>query len=675
MAPLSLRADISPRSINDADRTVELIFTTGAAVRRMDYWTGKDYLEILSLDPAHVRLDRLNDGAPLLDSHSAWSVADQLGAVVPGSAVLMKKAGLVKVRFSKREAVEPVWQDVRDGIIRSVSVGYMPHKYEETAGEGDAIPTRKAIDWEPFEVSMVPIPADAGAKVRGGSADANPCEIVTRAQEEPKPSKEAVPTKESKMNEDRSETIAESVERTAPPATPPPPAEPTERDAGAAAERTRVQGIRNACLAARLPRSFEDKLIADGVALVDAQNRVFDELRKRDANPGTPNPNAGRVEIVGDDPMVHKRRGIENALLHRCFPRQPGPVPGKMVGFELSDEGREYRGLGLMDIAEIYLRGQGVRITGMNKLDRAGAALFTRAGMHTTSDFPYLLADAANKLLREAYAEAPQTWQPLARSVPLADFKASNMLQVGEAPALAEILEHGEFTHGTITEGREQVQLKTYGKIFAITRTALINDDLNAFAQVPAAFGRAARALETTLAWAQITSNPTMGDAHSLFDATYHINYTASGTAISVDSLGVARKALRSQKGLDGVTRLNLMARYLIVPAAKETIADQYVAQITPAEGAKANPFAVGGRTPLAVICEPLLDGTSATAWYMATDVASAPALFYGTLDGQAGPSVDQELGFDIDGLKVRCRLDVAFKAADWRAIYLNAGA
>lgn len=683
---MSLRADVVPQSIDTDARSVILTFTTGAAVRRMDWWTGKEYVETLSLDPENVRLDRLNNGAPLLDSHSNFSVADVLGTTEPGSANLTKAAGTVRVRFSRRDAVEPIWQDVRDGIIKDVSIGYRVYKFEETAGRNEnELPMRRAIDWEPFEVSMVPIPADAGAKVRGGqSSDANPCEIVRRVQEEPptetvdkvEVTTTVTTTKETKLMEDdvRSETIAEPVERPTAPAKADPP-EPNERDAGVAAERARVLGIHNACIAARMPRSFEDDLIAKGYSLVDAQARVFEELKKRaDPQPGVPD---GRPTgpIVGDDPMVHKRKAVENALLHRCFPRQPGPVPGTSVGFELSEEGRQYRGLGLMDIAEIFLRAQGMRITGMSKLERAGAALYTRAGMHTTSDFPNLLADVANKLLREAYAEAPQTWAPIARPVRLADFKASNMLQIGDAPALLEVLEHGEFTHGTIAEAKEQIQLKTYGRIFAITRQALINDDTNAFSEVPQAFGRAARTKETALAWAQITSNPTMGDSNSLFDSTNHGNYTSSGTAISVDSLGVARKLLRSMKGIDGATPLNLMARYLIVPAAKETIADQYVTQITPAASSNANPFAVGGRTPLAVICEPLLDAASTTAWYLATDVASCPVLLYGTLDGQAGPQVDQELGFDVDGLKVRCRLDVAFKAADWHGIYKNVGA
>ncbi len=146
----------------------------------MDFWTGKRYREVLSMDPAHVRLDRLNAGAPLLDAHSAYSIGDVLGAVQPDTARLEKGRGVATVRFSKRDAVEPIFNDVADGIISNVSVGYRVYKFVEDTPKDGGTPTRTAIDWEPFEVSMVPMPADVGARVRAGDkSQTNPCVIET----------------------------------------------------------------------------------------------------------------------------------------------------------------------------------------------------------------------------------------------------------------------------------------------------------------------------------------------------------------------------------------------------------------------------------------------------------------------------------------------------------------
>ena len=177
--PLCLRAGIT--AIDDETRTVELVFSTGAAVERFDWWTGKRYLEKLSLKAEHLRLDRLNAGAPLLDAHSAYSVTDQLGVVESDSVKLTAKEARAIVRFSKRAAVDDVWNDVRDKIIRNVSVGYKVHKFEEETS-GNKIPVRTAVDWEPYEISMVPMPADMGAQVRAGNRSlANSCVIITRS--------------------------------------------------------------------------------------------------------------------------------------------------------------------------------------------------------------------------------------------------------------------------------------------------------------------------------------------------------------------------------------------------------------------------------------------------------------------------------------------------------------
>lgn len=178
LPPLSVRADVG--TVNVDKRTVDLVFSTGAAVERYDYWTGKRYIEKLSMDPKSVKLERLNAGGPLLDAHSSYSISDQIGVVEPGTAKIVKGEARATVRFSRREAVEPIFQDVRDGVIRNVSVGYRILRFEETQGENGALPTRLATLWEPHEISMVPMPADYGAGVRSAHVQLNPCELVSR---------------------------------------------------------------------------------------------------------------------------------------------------------------------------------------------------------------------------------------------------------------------------------------------------------------------------------------------------------------------------------------------------------------------------------------------------------------------------------------------------------------
>jgi hypothetical protein len=661
VSPLCIRADVA--AVSDENRTVELIFSTGAAVERFDWSTGQRYLEKLSLKAEHIKLDRLNSGgAPLLDSHSAWSLSDQIGVVEPDSVRLTAKEARATVRFSKRAEVEPIWQDVRDGIIKNVSIGYRVYKFEEEKASGNRLAVRTAVEWEPFEVSMVTMPADAGARVRSGDkSNTNSCVIVTH--------------QETKMSDEirSSETIVEQNPLIpATPATTPAP-EPNEQDAARDAERSRIQGIIAGCRAARLPQSYADRLIADGVTLVDAQTRILQELAARgnQNNGPTSTPTGSRDLIVGEDPLVHVRAGVENALLHRMHPYVP--ASGKLAarGFQLTEEGRQYRGMTLLDVAKAYLSARGIRVTGLSKIDVAGVALGLRGGHHTTSDFANLLADLPNKILRQAYLEAPQTFGPIVRMMTLADFKKSRLLQLGEAPALLEVGEHGEYTDGTIGESKEEIQLKTYGRKFSITRQALVNDDTDAFSRVPMAFGRQARNKESDLVWTEITANAAMGDGVTLFHST-HANLSGTSDAIAVASIGAGRTAMRRQTGIDAVTLMNLEPKTLIVPATKETLADQFVSTaLLASQSSNVNPF--GGK--LAVVAEPRLDVNSTVSWYLAASPDQIDIIVLATLEGESGPRVDSRIGFDVDGVEIKISHDIAAKVVDFRGLWKNPGA
>ena len=667
--PLCLRADIT--SVDDDTRTFELTFSTGAAVERMDWWTGKRYLEKLSMKPEHIRLGRLNAGAPLLDAHSAWSITDQIGVVVDDSAQIVGGKARAKVRFSKRESVAEIVGDVRDKVVRNVSVGYRVHKFEEDAGKDNKIPVRTAIDWEPFEISMVPMPADTGAQVRGQGqerGDTNPCVIVTRAGQET--------TMLDDPNPSPSETL---VERNpldpgaplAPRLTLATPHEPTDHDRGADAERTRIQGLMAAARHARLPISFAEKWIADKTTLLDGQRLALEECGKRDV--ATIPRVSGPSIQMGDDPQVHVRAGMENALLHRANPEM----------FKLEDHGRQYRGLTLLDTARIFLQAQGHRTTSLTRMELAGLAmgLNTRGGMHTSSDFANLLADVASKSLRRAYEVSPQTFSVIGRRVTLPDFKAVKRLSLGEAPGLKTIDEQGEFTRGTIGEGKEEFQLTTYGRIFAITRKAIVNDDTDAFSRVPTLFGRAARNLESDVVWVQILANPNMGDGVALF-ATAHGNLAGTPSIIDIANVGIGRSSMRKQLALDAVTVLNLSPKFLIVCPEIETVADQFVSvNLLASQASNVNPFAgkltvvTEPRLSLGITIDSTLVAGDVNAWYLSAAPDQVDILEYGSLEGEEGPMVESRVGFDVDGLEIKCRHDFAAKVIDHRGLYKNAGA
>ena len=164
-----------------ADRTARVVWTTGAEVRRLALHGGdiKIVRESLSLANGHVDLSRMT-GAPFLKNHERTSIDSVVGVVE--RAWIENGVGRAELKFSRRPDVDTYWADVKDGILRQVSIGYMVDRYEDVSEEGDAETHLRAVRWTPMEVSLVPIAADAGAGFRAAHVT-NPCEIIERADD------------------------------------------------------------------------------------------------------------------------------------------------------------------------------------------------------------------------------------------------------------------------------------------------------------------------------------------------------------------------------------------------------------------------------------------------------------------------------------------------------------
>ncbi|MBT8458369.1 MAG: phage major capsid protein, partial [Boseongicola sp.] len=112
--------------------------------------------EILVHDKKSVDLSFLNSGnAPLLDNHNRHtSVRTQIGVI--DKAWLSGKRIYVTVRFSNRAEAQEIKQDIEDGILTNVSVGYDVLKVERDADSEDY----RVTSWKPKEASVVSVPAD-----------------------------------------------------------------------------------------------------------------------------------------------------------------------------------------------------------------------------------------------------------------------------------------------------------------------------------------------------------------------------------------------------------------------------------------------------------------------------------------------------------------------------------
>ncbi len=659
----SRAAAFKPESVDEKERTIEMIWSTGATVRRHDYRTGKPFDEELSLDPAHVDLSRLNAGAPLLDSHKAWNLGGVIGVVeearIENNGDQLE--GHARVRFSEREEITPIWNDVKGGIIRAVSVGYRVRSYEITEEEGK-IPVWRAVDWMPMELSAVPIGADPGAGFRSESTADTSCQLITRADvpsipNEGKQTMDTEQEKDERANKEiatvestvaQTETRSKKVNSTASL-----DASRMAAEKAVSAERTRIAGIFDSQAKLGVERAFADGLVERGISLDDARRQLIDEAAKR----GQANQIRNHTVMAGElDEKETRKMAVETALMHRFDP----------VSHQMNDAARQWRGMTLLEMARHFLEAEGKRMRGLSRDEIATRAL------QTTSDFPLILANVANKTLRKAYDTAPRTFQPFCRQVTASDFKSMQRIQLGEAPSLEKVNQNGEYHRGSMGEAQESYRVETYGKIISISRQVLINDDLDAFTRIPQLFGVAAANLESDVVWSIFTDNPKMGDGTNLFHSN-HKNLAGTGTVLSVAAVGKGRAAMSKQVGLDGKTVLNVRPAYLIVPASLEMTAEQMVAQnLMPTTTSDVVPQSV--RT-LSVIPEARLDNASETAWFLAATPSQIDTIEYAYLEGQTGVYIETRVGFDVDGVEIKARLDFGAKAIDWRGIFKNSGA
>ena len=660
--PLQQRAAVLERvapAAEGAEESFRVTWTTGAKVRRFDWENNRAYDEELQVDSKSVNLQRLNSGsAPVLDTHSAWSVDDVKGVVRAGSAKLDGGNGVADIQLDTGPENASIMRKVQSGILRNVSIGYRVNRYDIIHRDGN-VPIYRATDWEPYEISLVPIGADAGAGIRSAPST-YPCELYQPNQMENRtmPQETTLDPNATSASESQTTTVTNPGGETRNQ----PDAAATEaaRAQGVKDERARVAEINKIAKAAKLPEAFALRCIDGGHAVEQVRTMAIDEMARASAEGGEIRT---QVTITRDE-MDTTRGFVENALLHRHKPSE----------VKLEDGAREFRGMSLLEIGRDLLERRGIRTRGMARADVAGMmlGLDTRSGgLMGTTDFPYILANVANKTLRDAYQAAPQTFKPFTRQTTNPDFKTIARTQLGDAPSLEMVNEGGEFKRGSTSDAREQYALATYGKVVPVSRQAIINDDLSAFTRLPEMFGRAAADLESDTVWGIITANANMGDGTALF-ATGHGNLAGTGTQIAINTLGAARLAMRQQKGING-RFINVQPKYLLVPTAQETLAQQFVQQTTIVytKSTDYNPFA----NNLQVIAEPRLDATSALSWYVAADPSQIDTIEYAYLEGNEGVYLESRVGFDVDGVELKARLDFAAKAIDWRGFYKNPGA
>lgn len=371
---------------------------------------------------------------------------------------------------------------------------------------------------------------------------------------------------------------------------------------------------------------------------------------------------APAVSQMGRDVRERFREGASRALMAK-------------VGLD-GGERNEFSGLTLAELARESLLTAGVREARlMPRMDMIGSA-FTASGFgmmggaHTTSDFAWILQNVLNKSVLKGYVEADETFELWTSKGQASDFKPSTRVDLGLFPTLDRIEEGSEFKYGTVGDRGTTVVIATYGKLVSVSRQTVINDDLNVLGNLPVKMGRAAKRTVGNLAYAVLTSNPTMADGFALF-SSQHANLAGSGAAPSEATLQAGWNAMAAQKDADSAAvALNIRPRYALSGAYEFTLK-----QLMMSTGSLTDQKNAGVVNTVQGLVTPVTDRRiTGNQWFLAADPNQFDTVEITYLDGIEEPVVETQAGWTIDGTSIKVRLDAGANLLDFRGLYRNPG-
>ena len=594
-------------------RQAELSLSSEEPCRR---WFGD---EILSHDAEAIDLSRLQEIGVVLFNHDRDRV---IGRVLDVRLDEVTRKLRATIQFDEDEESERIYQKVCSGTLRGVSVGYAVDVWESVEAGAKSSngrftgPCEVATRWTPYELSIVSVPADATVGV----------------------GRSYVENGDGNMDEQKNDIDVKDQEREATQPAPLVNAE-AERQAAVAEERARVREIGTMC------RQFgvdDVPYINDGMSVEAVRAAILDKLaQERKAQPVT-------VQV---DEMDKFRAAATDGLAMRAGMAVENSAPGA----------EEFRGKRMMRLAaECVERELGKSTHAMDD------ETIVREALTGTGAFPGILSNVAHKSMAQAYQSAPTTYQLWTAQGSNSDFKDATRYRLSEADTLEKLNESGEFKAGGVTEGAAKTSIATYGRMFSLTRQAIINDDMGALQQLPSIYGAAARRMINKMVYKMLQSNPKVEGA-VLFHAD-HKNLCAEN--ISIEGLAKMKAAMAKQKNIKGAEYLNIQPAFLICPVELEVQAAQLISSVVDPTKANAtpNPFA----NKMTVISEPELE--DAKAFYLAAAAGIAPTIEVTSLNGNLTPTMERAEQFDTLGIKWRIYMDVGVNLLDYRGIQKSTG-
>jgi len=653
----------APATIDEATRSVDVVLATETPCLVFD-WERGIVNEVLLMSGAIIPESRQ---VVMLDTHSRYETARIIGSTRDIRTEGQEMLG--RSYFSTAPEAESPWIKTKEGHLTDFSAGYksveslwIPEGQTQVIeGRSYEGPLQVTTKWILRELSAVPIGADENAKARSLATD--------EPKEETQMDKKVREILEkrglaSTATEDEAWAFLSRMEVK----------DGNESDHDAELEKARAEAhgkelekVRAEATGKELDRIREidamlekydcqdmaRELIVGGKTLTEARQVVMDKIHEKSKNPGF----SGIRQ--GVDERDKFRAAANDALWLRAGHVIQNPTPGA----------QELRGYSLVEMARECLRMAGIHHHGTVK-EMVGRAL-------TTSDFPNILANLANKSMQAGWDGANETWPIWTGVGSVSDFKLHYDNALSEFDDLEELSETGEIKYGKFSEKPpETYRAVTFAKKFRLTRMAIINDDLSALTELPAKRTEAANRKIGDVVYGVIIGNGNMADGYAIFENAHHKNdATGAGRAVpSTTTIAEAIRAMGVQKDIAGKRRLNIRPEFFLAPKALEGSSEVFFKSDRFGSNEASTRVNIYSGDYFTRVYESRLDDDSLTAYYLMGPKGKTVKVVF--LNGVQAPIMEmQQPGFTIEGFEYAVSIDVGAYATDFRGMYRNEGA
>lgn len=598
-------AVIEEQEREENSRSFRISFSSETPVMR-----GGAY-EVLRHEESAVDLTRLNTIGTLLFNHNPDKPIGKIEW-----ARLEDHRGIAEVSFDSDEESENIFQKVKNGSLRGISIGYRVEQWEKTKGKKGEYDTYTAERWTPLEISIVSVPADPTVGVNRSLLG------------------------EEKMEESKVYTEADIANVRA------------ELNAQLEAEQTRCAEILKLRSKYNIDNEVCDKWITDKRTVQEVKDDILERMA-RDNRP--PQNLKGTVEITRDETESFITRASEY-----------------MSGKTINEANRydDMQNMSPLNACRQLLLNKG---TSYKEIMNMTNSDLLRTALKGSTGFESLVDNVANKSLH-TWQEAGVTYPLITTSRIVKDFRPVKDYTLSAFGGVEEVQEGENLTYGVFSDEGKEFGVKLYRKGFLLTEHMLINDDIGILNDMSRKASDGAFRTLNKAVYDVLFSVGNIYDGKALFHAD-HANSAGTASKISIKSLAEGEKAMRKQKDISGQAILDIRPSIVICDPYVGVFAGQLIGSAVDPDKHNATPNPMQGKYQ--IVTDPILgdySGTSEQNWFMLASPSSSPVIKVHHLQKYSRPTLTSTTDYENLSIKYQLSFSFAVHVVDFRGVWKNAG-